>query len=832
MTTKPSRRSYSTLLVMMIILSSAVILSTIVFTQLLMHYKRNHVVERADARLVTAAEMLHEVLGPDYHDRIHDEASISEAKFLSIVERNNKLCRRLGLQYLWSVLVVGDSIVFTSAATDTNEPESGHAWFFDRHGDPEAFDPALQARIKQPVFSTFRNEWGKGRMVLIPQKDMHGRIYIIGASIQLTELKSELNRTILTSAGIGGVVFLGVLLLSLLLVKRFTRPVARLTDAAQRIAAGDLDVPMDIRGTTEVRSLGTSFDQMRRSLKQQFTRLEQGKDREETENVILTRISKREPIERILTDIALFCEQLDPKIKASILLFKEEKQSLFHAAGPSLPDDYNDLMRPGLPIGPEVGSCGSAAFLQKLIVVDDIANSHRWIPYDAFIQKTAEHNLKACWSQPFFSSSGKLLGTIANYSNQTGSPTDDNLKALEWATRIAGLAVEQDQAEKELISAKLLAEESNKLKTAFLQNMSHEIRTPLNGIMGFCSLLKDHKNITDEKQFDEYIQMILNSSRRLLAIVNDVLEISRIESGVLKTNMSMFSLNEILAYLNDIFNAKISAKGLKYDVRVFDGLAREKLYTDKDKLLQILSNFMNNAVKFTETGSIELFIRREEEGLTVNVRDSGIGIAPEYHEKIFERFWQHEAFTQEFYGGTGLGLSISKGLADILGFEIRVQSEEGKGSLFSLFIPEGAISGGAETVKPDATPEPLLSKSLKGLSFLIVEDDNTSYLFIKDILKKAGADFDWATDGRQAVEKVDKNQYDCIIMDIKMPVMDGLEATRLIRQKHPDLLILAQTAYASAEDGESALDAGCSAFIAKPFEKEDLIRALTKLINR
>lgn len=823
----------STQSAVMLILSLAVILSTTVFTRVNMHYQRNLVMEKADARLFTAAEMFNQVLGEDYHNNLMDNSSLSDEAFLQIVDNNDRLCRRLSLQYLWSVLVLDDNTkVFTSATrTDIHDPRSGHARFFEVHNDPDAFIPALKAAPETPVYSTFRNEWGIGRMVLIPRHDMHGRTYIIGASVQLTELKSRLNQTMITSIFMGAIIFVMVILLSLLFVRRLTLPIARLTASARRMASGDLDVPLEISGTHELQSLALSFDQMRQGLKQYITMLEESKEREQTENKILKRISKREPLERILKDVALFGEQLDPKIKASILLYDENRKVLYHAAAPSLPEDYNALLRPGLPIGPEVGSCGSAAFHQQLVIAEDIANSHRWMPYTDFIEKTAKHGLKACWSQPFFSSDGKLLGTIANYSNQTGKPTSSNLKVLEWSTRIAGLAVEQDIAEKELITAKLTAEENNKLKTAFLQNMSHEIRTPLNGIMGFCSLLKNYRNVSDEKKIDEYINIIVSSSNRLLAIINDVLEISHIESGLLKENKAIFQLDEVVTYAHNMFLEKAKAKGLVFETSIRGNLAAEKLYTDKDKLLQIVSNLLNNAIKFTHEGKIELFVERHQTGVSISVTDTGIGISPKFHEHIFERFWQQEAFTKDFYGGTGLGLSISKGLADFLGMRINVNSDEGKGSMFSIIIPHALIVNDDKTELTNKSTGKVRDLSLKGYKFLIAEDDQTSYMYIADILEKAGASHKWVMDGQAAIDMVNRERFDAVIMDIKMPIMDGLQATRAIKVRYPTLPILAQTAHASIEDEEEAKKSACDACIKKPFEQKDLLERLLQLVD-
>ncbi len=821
-------RPISTFMALMLIIITVVVISTATFTHLLVQNRKNHVIDREDTRLLIAARMLHEIMGADYHNNIMDASSVSEETYRDIVARNDDLCRSLDLQYLWSVLVLEDNIVFTSATrTDICDPTSNHAAFFEAHNDPHAFDPAL-GQEQKPAFSTFRNEWGKGRMVLVPYTDDLDRTYIFGASVQMTEYQSMLRRTVFASVGIGLLVFAGAIMLALILAKRMIRPIARLTESARLMASGALNQPLKVSGTSEMQSFARSLDLMRRGLQEQFVILHKSKTREESENLILTKISKREPLEQILTRIALFCEQLDTNIRASILLYDEKTKSLYHAAAPSLPADYNELLKTGLPIGQQVGSCGTAAYLGKRVVVSDIANDYLWKPYKTFLEKTAAYGLKACWSQPFYSSGGQLLGTIANYSQQKGEPTDENLNVLAWAVRIAGLAVEQDRAEKELIAAKLLAEQNDKLKTAFLQNMSHEIRTPLNGIIGFSAMLRDFDVFPKEKR-DQYIDLVVSSSNRLLAIVDDVLELSRIESGVLKENKSVFYLREIPAYLSGLFAARANEKGLTFEAKIYDGLANKEVFTDKDKVIQIMTSFINNAIKFTKMGGIELYAKKEKQGISLNVRDTGMGIDKSYHKKIFERFWQYEAFSDDFYGGTGLGLSISKGLAEFMGFKITVQSEPGKGSAFGLFMPDRLIFNDKQ-VQHDPGPKDAISNEvLKGVRFLIAEDDKVSYMYVSELLTNVGADHTWVTDGKQAVELAENNSFDVVLMDLKMPVMDGIEATRIIKSKYPGMIVIALTAHVSDSDQQAALQAGCDALIKKPFVKEEFLQILSRL---
>ena len=230
------RRVHSTLFVVMFIISAVVVITSGIFTVLLVQYRIKDLIECADSRLLIAAELTREMIGPGYHDQIDDETSVSKEQFHHIVARNDDLCRRLNLQYLWSVLLVEDRLVFTSAThSDLNVPNSPCASFFEIHRDPESFAPAMHSALR-PSFSSFKNEWGEGRQVLIPRKDARGRIYIFGASVQLTELNATIRRTVINSIGIGLGVFSGALLLALVLARSFTLPIAGLTEAADRMA--------------------------------------------------------------------------------------------------------------------------------------------------------------------------------------------------------------------------------------------------------------------------------------------------------------------------------------------------------------------------------------------------------------------------------------------------------------------------------------------------------------------------------------------------------------------------------------------------------------------
>lgn len=377
--------------------------------------------------------------------------------------------------------------------------------------------------------------------------------------------------------------------------------------------------------------------------------------------------------------------------------------------------------------------------------------------------------------------------------------------------------------EYELKEAKNKAEQSEKLKTSFLQNMSHEIRTPLNGIMGFSTLLKDYDDLSND-EISEYVDLILGSSSRLLNIVNDVLELSSIESGVAIVHKSIFNTNEIIQYLSPIYEKKAEIKNIDFEIFAESDCVHYNINTDKGKIIQILVNFLNNAFKFTSIGKVKLDLSVKNQNLIIKVIDTGVGIPSQYIDRIFDRFWQYEAFSNVKYGGTGLGLSISQKLSNMIGTTIEVESEENHGSTFSLIIPNDLLV----YEKEKNIELPLENKKVdkENLSVLIVEDEETNYYYLASILKKMNIKPIWAHNGEKAIELIKNNKFDIVFMDLKMPIMDGYEAIQIIRQFNKTLPVIAQTAYSDLNDQLKAIEYGFNAFISKPYEPEAIINAI------
>jgi CheY-like chemotaxis protein/nitrogen-specific signal transduction histidine kinase len=363
--------------------------------------------------------------------------------------------------------------------------------------------------------------------------------------------------------------------------------------------------------------------------------------------------------------------------------------------------------------------------------------------------------------------------------------------------------------------------DSDKLKTAFLQNISHEIRTPMNSIIGFSELLKENNSTEKEKAL--YVNMIEKGSGQLLNIVNEVLDISLIETGNITLNKQKVNLNNIIDEVYLLHKPMIKA-GIDYFVN--KGLSDESsvIYTDATKVRQVLNNLLNNAIKFTDKGHISFGYALVNNQLEFFIEDSGIGIDVDFHDDIFERFRKVGHDTERLYEGVGLGLAICKGNIDLLKGKIWIDSAPGKGSKFYFAIP---YEPGEEERK---IPKKIIDlDNLEDLTVLVAEDDEINYFYIKEIFRGTGAQILHAVNGREAVEMVEKNdKIDIVLIDIKMPVMNGYEAIKMIRELRPELPIIAQTAFALSNEMLKAFNAGSNDYISKPFKKEQLLSMVVK----
>jgi len=453
--------------------------------------------------------------------------------------------------------------------------------------------------------------------------------------------------------------------------------------------------------------------------------------------------------------------------------------------------------------------------------------------------KSATHKIINSIFTPVIDNKGKVTNVIVQSIDLTDiKKTEEKLKEAKDKAELNEFLVKEKNEEyhsineelrqtiEELNIAKEKAEENDHLKSAFLANMSHEIRTPMNGIIGFANLLQNTSN--SKEKIDYYSKIIVDSSNQLLNIVNDILDISKIETGQMEIFKEEISVNEIISETLAFFELKAKEKNLK--------LVASKELTDEDsiivsdqsKIKQVLFNLISNALKFTDKGSIDFGYSSKKEHLEFFVKDTGIGIPKKAHKIIFDRFSQADNTTVEIYGGTGLGLAISKGYINVLGGDIWFNSKLGKGTEFYFSIPH--VKSAGEKEKEDK-PEGY-RKKFTNSTVLVVEDEDYNSEYLKIILSSLQIKCLIAKDGKQAIDMFKENQQiDLILMDIRLPILDGFKATAEIKKIKPDLPIIAQTAYALAHDREKALKSGCNDYISKPVEEKELIKMLDKYLQ-
>ncbi len=401
-------------------------------------------------------------------------------------------------------------------------------------------------------------------------------------------------------------------------------------------------------------------------------------------------------------------------------------------------------------------------------------------------------------------------------------------RLLAAAANTFGAAYLRKKNQNELIAAKEQAEESERLKSAFLANMSHEIRTPMNGILGFAGLLKEPKLTGEEQQ--EYIGIIEKSGARMLNIINDIISISKVESGQMKMTVSETNINSQIGYIYTFFRSEALQKGIQLSYKNSLPEKEAIILTDKEKIYAIITNLINNALKFTESGAIEFgYVLKnpaEKPEMEFFVKDTGLGIRQGQQEFIFERFRQGNEMLNRNYEGAGLGLSISKAYVEMLGGKIWVESGEGQGSVFYFTIPYHQQRVGKTVFrnKADALP----GKPVKNLKILIAEDDEISEKLMIKSLEVYSREILIVRTGKAAVEACRNHpDIDLVMMDIKMPEMDGYEATTQIRKFNAAVVIIAQTGFALSGDKEKALVAGCSDYVSKPINQA-LLQSLLK----
>ena len=438
---------------------------------------------------------------------------------------------------------------------------------------------------------------------------------------------------------------------------------------------------------------------------------------------------------------------------------------------------------------------------------------------------------------------GQIIGKTIE---MTGKRKDGEIFPLElslsrvkqqdkwYATGIIRDITERKIVELEIKRVKEKAVESDRLKTAFLANMSHEIRTPMNAILGFSELL-GLADISDEER-DEFIELIQTNSNNLLNLINDIIDIAKIEAKQLQISDTDFSINDMLSDIlrtyNEIKN-KQDKSHIDLTLSLPDGSKNLEIITDKYRLNQVISNLIGNAIKYTDEGSINFGYNiiagpENTESIQFFISDTGIGIPIDKLNVIFDRFRQADDSHTRLYGGTGLGLTISQNIAELLGGKITVESVDGDGSTFFFTIPLIRTKRSILETKPKQSGDII---DLSDKTILVVEDVESNFQLLSTYLKRTKVKIIWAMNGKEAVNIMESNtEIDLILMDMQMPVMNGYEATKIIKKKHPKIPIIAETAFALAGDREKILNAGCDDYVSKPINAKELYKKINTFI--
>lgn len=469
-------------------------------------------------------------------------------------------------------------------------------------------------------------------------------------------------------------------------------------------------------------------------------------------------------------------------------------------------------------------------FLTNEVTTDPHVADHQWAR-DLGLVSFAGYKLH--------DTNGDPIGVLAVFAKHPLSEEDDAF--LLNLSEITSRVILDSQARQELQETRRQAIAASEAKSEFLANMSHEIRTPMTAILGFTDLLMS-QNLTSEEQH-EFLETIGRNGRSLLVLINDILDLSKIEAAKISVESMSYSLRQLVDDVMEVVQVRAQEKGLSLQV-LYEAALPETIRTDPTRLRQILVNLMGNAIKFTESGGVQLSIRRpaghSPTKLQFAVSDTGIGIEPDKLRGLFQPFAQADASTTRRFGGTGLGLAISKRLARLLGGDIEATSEAGRGSTFILTIDTGIIEEVQAPVNvPMAKPTPTVDQSKTNFvgRVLLAEDSPDLQRLLGHVLRKMSIEIEIAENGQLACElavksKIEGNPFDLILMDMQMPEMDGLQATRWLREHGWQRPIIAVTAHAMSEHRDDCLAAGCNDYLAKPVQVSELRAMLARYIQR
>jgi PAS domain S-box-containing protein len=600
------------------------------------------------------------------------------------------------------------------------------------------------------------------------------------------KIKSDFIKTMLTLVGL--IAFLGAAMM--MMMKRYlTNPLSQLTGTAEKIRGGDLSARAQVSTNDEIGDLSRAFDRMAHALAQSNESLQKEIARHKLAEAV---IAERE---------SLLNTVIEGSIDYIYAKDLEGRYLMMNSAGASFFGIAKEEV-----LGKTDAQLNSAEATRIYNETDRRAiETGETRTYEETIETATESLTYLTTKGPLLDHEGKITGVIGVSRDIT----------------------ESKRAQQELIEAKEAAEAATRAKSEFLANMSHEIRTPINGIVGMLELLK---RTDPSPRQSEFLRAAATSAESLLRLINDILDFSKIEAGRLTLDLSPFSLRDQMNHLLRPLRLSARRNGLRLICRI-DDAAPDLLAGDSGRLGQVLLNLLGNSLKFTHQGEIVLSVAAESVGekearLRFEVADTGIGIAAEKLETIFESFTQVDTSTTRHYGGTGLGLAISSQLVELMGGSLKVESAPGRGSRFYFTLPFRLHHG---AIKASRAAASVVGPSRK-LRILVVEDNEINRQIVTTLLEERGHSTVVASNGREAVEIAEREEFDLVLMDVQMPVMDGYEATSAIREREKRtgrrMRIIALTAHAMEGDRDLCLEAGMDDYVSKPITAARLLAAV------
>ncbi|MBP0027088.1 ATP-binding protein [Roseofilum sp. Guam] len=624
-------------------------------------------------------------------------------------------------------------------------------------------------------------------------------------AIPESDFMAEINRNTQYTIKLCILAFLGAILIGLFTARWVTKPLIQLNDYTQKVSQGDWGNSLDLNRQDEIGELAQSFNTMVKKLQDYFSEIKENEQRVQQFLESIPLGIAIHNLEGRIYYINRQGRQLLDIVSEEQTQYSFREMNQYYKIYKADTDDLYPVEE--LPI--------FKALLGEKVYRDDVVIKHFYDPLDYEV-----------WATPIYNQEGEIMYAIAVFQDITQRKQADRILRDYNQT----LETEVKQRTEQLYHAKEVAEVANKTKSLFLANMSHELRSPLNAILGFSQLMVRTENLSHEQQ--ENIQIIYHSGEYLLNLINNILDLSKVEAGKVSLNLTAFDLYDLFKEIEQSFQTRIADKNLKFNINYTSRVA-QYICTDKIKLCQILTNFLSNSFKFTKTGEISVSVDQHNSPdatvLEFTVSDTGEGISAAELPKLFQPFSQTHS-GKNAQEGTGLGLSISHKFIQLMGGEIKVESEVGQGTTFDFTIQVTPVSA-------DQMPDSKASPRVIGLQpnqlnyrILVVDDQPTNCKLLTKFLQPVGFDVKTANNGQEAIQIWQQWQPHLIWMDMRMPVMNGYEAVNIIREQEREqkMIIIALTASIMEEEKALSLSAGCDDVVSKPFQEDVIFQMMAK----